>query len=341
MAGPDGLRFELIGEIVLKGFSEPTELFIASRGLARATVDRRAVPRARSCAPVACSRGERPVVAMLSGGRDSVCLLDVAVALCGPEQVRALHVNYGLREEADEDERHCERAVRAPGGARSRSFGRRARERATCRRGRARFATRRQLGLAEAARCAGRGRATPPPTRSRRSSTAWPPPRGGGRCWGWPPARGGWSGRCWGSRASRPPPTAVARGLALARGREQRERAYARGRVRQGCVPALRAVHPAAEANVLRTAELLREETELLDGLVRCRAAPGGERAIALERLAQLPAGARAAGRDPPGRAGRRRAYVPQAGERVAEILALGAPRGAARAARRRARRAP
>ena len=25
--------------------------------------------------------GERPVVAMLSGGRDSVCLLDVAVAL--------------------------------------------------------------------------------------------------------------------------------------------------------------------------------------------------------------------------------------------------------------------
>jgi hypothetical protein len=37
------------------------------------------------------------VVAMLSGGRDSVCLLDVAVALCGAEQVHALHVNYGLR----------------------------------------------------------------------------------------------------------------------------------------------------------------------------------------------------------------------------------------------------
>jgi adenylate cyclase len=28
--GVDGLRFELIGEIRLKGFSEPTELFIAS-----------------------------------------------------------------------------------------------------------------------------------------------------------------------------------------------------------------------------------------------------------------------------------------------------------------------
>ena len=45
------------------------------------------------------------VVVLLSGGRDSVCLLDVAVALeCS---VRALHVNYGLREEADEDEAHC------------------------------------------------------------------------------------------------------------------------------------------------------------------------------------------------------------------------------------------
>ncbi len=49
----------------------------------------------------------RGVVAMLSGGRDSVCLLDVAVALCGAEQVHALHVNYGLRAESDDDERHC------------------------------------------------------------------------------------------------------------------------------------------------------------------------------------------------------------------------------------------
>ena len=36
-----------------------------------------------------------PVVAMLSGGRDSVCLLDVAVALRGEDSVKALHVNYG------------------------------------------------------------------------------------------------------------------------------------------------------------------------------------------------------------------------------------------------------
>ncbi len=50
---------------------------------------------------------DRPVVAMLSGGRDSVCLLDVVVALCEPGDVSALHVNYGLREQADAEERHC------------------------------------------------------------------------------------------------------------------------------------------------------------------------------------------------------------------------------------------
>src|SRR5688500_4458952 len=47
-----------------------------------------------------------PVVVLLSGGRDSVCLLDCAVEL--GSQVTALHVNYGLRESADADERHCE-----------------------------------------------------------------------------------------------------------------------------------------------------------------------------------------------------------------------------------------
>src|SRR5688572_18880124 len=47
----------------------------------------------------------RPLLVMLSGGADSVCLLDVAVELGA--RVAALHVNYGLREEADADERHC------------------------------------------------------------------------------------------------------------------------------------------------------------------------------------------------------------------------------------------
>src|ERR687892_2675334 len=53
----------------------------------------------------------RPVLVLLSGGGDSVCLLDVALRL--EARVSALHVNYGLREGADEDEEFvrslCER----------------------------------------------------------------------------------------------------------------------------------------------------------------------------------------------------------------------------------------
>ena len=44
---------------------------------------------------------------MLSGGRDSTCLLDVAVQVSGAAAVSALHVNYGLREAAAKDEHHC------------------------------------------------------------------------------------------------------------------------------------------------------------------------------------------------------------------------------------------
>src|SRR4051812_10036343 len=53
--------------------------------------------------------GRGPVVVLLSGGRDSVCLLDVAVTLCGAAAVRALHVDYGLRPEAAGDAAYCER----------------------------------------------------------------------------------------------------------------------------------------------------------------------------------------------------------------------------------------
>src|SRR4051812_38206501 len=45
-----------------------------------------------------------PVVVLLSGGRDSVCLLDVAARI---GIAYALHVNYGLRAEADADEAGC------------------------------------------------------------------------------------------------------------------------------------------------------------------------------------------------------------------------------------------
>jgi tRNA(Ile)-lysidine synthase len=95
---------------------------------------------------------------------------------------------------------------------------------------------------------------------------------------------------------------------------------FARGRVRRGLVPALREIHPAAEANVLALAEALRGEAEVLDALVDD--VLGGGRSVSLAQLRELPpALARlvvqrladdAAGRPSPGTA-----------RRLEEILAL------------------
>jgi tRNA(Ile)-lysidine synthase len=96
---------------------------------------------------------------------------------------------------------------------------------------------------------------------------------------------------------------------------------YARARVRKRLIPALRTVHPAAAANVLRTASLLREETELLESLVTEELA--GQPSITLARLGELPS---ALARLVVVRLAEEAVgtYVPQAGERVQEILALG-----------------
>ena len=45
------------------------------------------------------------MIVLFSGGRDSTCLLHLMAERAGA--VTALHVNYGLRPEADEDEAHC------------------------------------------------------------------------------------------------------------------------------------------------------------------------------------------------------------------------------------------
>lgn len=52
-------------------------------------------------------RPGQPVVVLLSGGRDSTCLLHVATAIAGPRHTLALHVNYRLRDSADADEELC------------------------------------------------------------------------------------------------------------------------------------------------------------------------------------------------------------------------------------------
>jgi tRNA(Ile)-lysidine synthase len=273
---------------------------------------------------------QRPVVAMVSGGRDSVCLLDVAVALCAPGSVAALHVNYGLRgEESGADERHCAalceqlgvalEVVRARRGEREpgnlQAWARDLRYTAA-------------IGMAEerdALVAAGHTASDQVETILYRLAAS--------------PGRRALLGMRTreGARLIRPllgVTRAQTTAYCQARGLQWREDSsndsdtYARGRVRHGLVEALRVVHPAAEANVLRTARLLREETELLDGLVEDTLDGGSS--IAIERLEDLPV---ALARLVVVRLAEEAAgtYVPQAGGRVQEILAL-ARRGSGRA---------
>jgi tRNA(Ile)-lysidine synthase len=275
------------------------------------------------------SRGV-PVVAMLSGGRDSVCLLDLAVELCGAERVLALHVNYRLRPQADEDERHCAALAERLGVALEvlrpergtgnlQAWAREVRYAAALRAAE-QIDERRSVRAREPTTVVAAGHTATDQVETILYRLAASPGR---RALLGMPAREG--------RLVRPllsvtrEQTAAhcrARGLTWREDASNDTDAYARGRVRHGLLPALQAVHPAAQANVLRTAELLREETRLLEGLVDDELA--GEDSIALERLAQLPAALarlvlirlaeQAAG---PG------AFVPQAGDRVAEIVAL------------------
>lgn len=59
-----------------------------------------------------------PVVVAFSGGRDSLCLLDVAVTLAGAGAVLAVHVHHGLRgRDADEDARAAAALAQGLGAA--------------------------------------------------------------------------------------------------------------------------------------------------------------------------------------------------------------------------------
>ena len=274
--------------------------------------------------------GPEPVVAMLSGGRDSLCLLDVAVTLRGAGAVSALHINYGLRAESGEDQRHCvrecerlgvelevvrvtEASPRDDGAGNLQAWARTLRYGAGDRVAQARGAllAAGHTSSDQAETIAYRLAASP----GRRALLGMP-------------AREGRLVRPL-LGVSREQTTAylTERGLGWREDSSNEDQRFARARIRAGLIPALRAVHPAAEANVARTARLLREETELLDGLVDAEL--GGAAAIEVERLAQMPpALARLVlvrlAEDAVGD------YVPQAGERVAEIIALARRKGRA-----------
>jgi tRNA(Ile)-lysidine synthase len=241
-------------------------------------------------------RAGEPLLVLLSGGADSVCLLDVAVAL--EAGVSALHVNYGLREGADADADFCrglcERlgvplSIEQPPIPREGNVQAWARE--------ARYSLAEQLAQAEYAT----GHTLSDQAETVVYRLAASPGRRALR--GMEPRHG---------RLVRPLLEVTredTREWCRARGLEWREDPtnedtnYARARVRREVMPHLRALNPAAERNIAETARQLRDEQEVVEAavdevierlgpapeLVALRDEPAGLARLVLARLAGVP----------------------------------------------------
>jgi len=262
-------------------------------------------------------RRGRPVVVLLSGGRDSVCLLDVAARIAGPACVAAVHVDYGLRPEAGADADHCRALCAALGVALTV-------EQAMPHAGGNVQAWARELRYAAAARAASRrgpetaiavGHTADDQVETILYRLASSPSRRA--LLGMRAREGAVVRPLLGLTRAQTTAYCEARGLAWRDDATNDGRRYARNRVRHDLLAALREIHPAAEANVLRLAAVLGEEAELLDALADEQLDDG---TIALERLRALAPALRrlvvqrladdAAGRPVPGAAGRAEAVA-------------------------------
>jgi len=232
-----------------------------------------------------------PLVAMLSGGRDSVCLLDLAVRVLSSGRVTALHVNYGLRDDSNADEEHCsalcerlgvrlevERPRRPEGPGNLQAWARDAR-----------YATAARLAEKTDGLIA-TGHTADDQVETILYRLASSPSRRA--LLGMRPCDGRLVRPLLGFTRAQTTAYCEEQGLAWRDDPSNEEGAYARNRIRRGLARALAEVHPAAARNVLRTAELLRDEAEVLDALVAAEldASNGSPRnTIELARLAELP----------------------------------------------------
>jgi tRNA(Ile)-lysidine synthase len=222
---------------------------------------------------------------MLSGGADSVCLLDVAIRLGA--RASALHVNYGLREVAGADENHCRalcgsldvlltvERVRLPEEGNVQSLARDAR-----------YALAERLAT---------GNYAAAHTASDQAETvlyrlAVSPGRRA--LLGMEPRRGKLVRPLLQVTREEVRAYCAERGLAWREDASNEDRRFARARVRHDLLPALRSLNPAAERTVAETALLLRDEAEVLDSVVQSALeALGGGPTVELDALRGLPAG--------------------------------------------------
>jgi tRNA(Ile)-lysidine synthase len=264
------------------------------------------------------------LVVLLSGGRDSTCLLDVAVSLAGPGAVRALHVNYGLRGEAsDADQAHCAVLCERLGVALDIERVRRPETRAGNLQAWARDA--RYAAGTRAAEAAGARLAVGHTLSDQVETILYRLAVSPGRraLLGMPAESGRLVRPLLAAEVTRAETAAwcLGRGLAWREDASNLDRAYARSRVREDLLPALRAVDERAEANVLRTARLLADEAAVLDEVVA--GVLDGRDRLAVTKLAALPPalGRLVLRRLAEDRTGR---LCARAATRLGEVLALG-----------------
>ncbi len=267
-------------------------------------------------------------VALISGGADSACVAAGLVQAIGPRDVHALHVNYGLRESADRDERACRdlcsrlridlHIERAPGVGVDGNLQARARD--------ARYAAAERLRVRTGGSWIATGHTRTDLAETVLYRLAVSP---GARALRGLPARAG--------RVVRPlielereetRRLATEAGLPFADDETNLDLAFARNRVRAEVLPVLRGLNPGAERNIADTQGELIEEAELLDRIVleALEAAGAGAGAVAiraealagsepaLRRLALRALAERATGR-----------AVPLGRRRAAQILRLAA----------------
>jgi tRNA(Ile)-lysidine synthase len=226
----------------------------------------------------------KPLLVMLSGGADSVCLLDIAQKRGA--DVSALHVNYGLRESADEDERFCRELV--PSLIVERARLGKGNLQALAREARYELAEKHAVGdyatghtLSDQAETVLMRLASSP---------------GRTALLGMAPRRGRLVRPLLGMTRAQTEEHCRSAGLSWRDDPTNADPSFTRARVRHELLPLLERIAPGAERTIAETAKLLRDEAEALDelvpetdDLVEIAALPPALGRLALRRLAGAP----------------------------------------------------
>src|SRR3954468_1213994 len=227
----------------------------------------------------------KPLLVLLSGGADSVCLLDVARRSAA--DVSALHVNYGLRDSADEDEQFCRslvpdlivERVKLPAEGNMQARARDARYRLAEKHASGDYAT---------------GHTLSDQAETVLMRLCSSPGRKG--LLGMAPRRGRLIRPLLGMTRAETRAYCREHGLAWREDPTNADTSFTRARVRHELLPLLERISPGAERTIAETARLLRDEAEALDALLpqtdslaEIAALPPALSRLALRRLAGAP----------------------------------------------------